>query len=154
MCQKRRFCTLRKFGSSVLHTTKHTSCLTQLKAACTISRISDGPIFFNRPFRTSTCTLASSLASETKPCSTKQTEIDYGSFWKLQIMGHFSRARLRANARSSSLAERDQTPTKKKLELACRARPNPLKEKSKRMHARARLPSETKPPQRKKNLRT
>ena len=134
MCQKRRFCTLRKFGSSVLHTTKHTSCLTQLKAACEISQILKGPIFFNRPFRTSTCTLASSLASETKPCSTKQTEIDYGSFWKLQIMGHFSRARLRANARSSSLAERDQTPSKKKanectLELACRARPNPHKEK-------------------------
>ena len=42
----------RKFGSSENATTKHTSCLTQLKAACTISRISDGPIFFNRPFRT------------------------------------------------------------------------------------------------------
>ena len=52
MCQKRRFCTLRKFGSNENATTKHTSCLTQLEAACTISRISDGPIFFNRPSRT------------------------------------------------------------------------------------------------------
>ena len=44
----------RKFGSSENATTKHTSCLTQLKAACTISRILTVQFFFTRPFRTST----------------------------------------------------------------------------------------------------
>ena len=64
----RRFFTLTAGGGDfefgVWSATKHTSCLTHLEGGRKKSRRRFAPIFFNRPFRTSTCTPASSLASE------------------------------------------------------------------------------------------
>ena len=67
-CQKRRFCTLTAciFFLATYHLpTVHTAMdLHVLHHYVKFSRLFVAPFFFARSFRTSTCTLASSLASE------------------------------------------------------------------------------------------